>query len=70
MDRLCIDCKWHERFAMSSRRIENLDGCLRPQAGPVSPISGQQEIRFCSVERTYRHSKMCGPHGRFWEPRQ
>jgi hypothetical protein len=70
MSKLCVDCKWHEPFVMSSCRIENLDRCLRPQSGLVSAVSGQQEERFCSVERLYAHSKMCGPQGRFWEPGQ
>ena len=72
MPKLCKDCKYISpfKFAFWARPIYRLSRCLHP-APEVNLVSGEREVgEFCSILRMeLAHREVCGPEGKWWEPR-
>ena len=67
--KLCKDCKFYENFRLD----KSLSYCRNPKSNDYSidPVTGKQKYAFCKHEREDKNiSSICGPDGKFFEPKK
>ena len=61
--KLCKDCK---RYEAGSKVV--FDKCARKR--DLDIVRGEEEPRFCMIERNTELKEFCGRDARFFEPRE